>query len=705
MRQASADRIDSQSAGPGRADRVRVAIVVVSNADGDLTVTLDSLARQEGIDVQAIVTGPGPAATDELTGTGDPRHDDSSGADRALNDRLRGCRPDFVTFVRAGDVVLPRGVRVVCDALREAPAAAMAHPLWMPRQSDGSIPRAAALRHVQQLREAGAEAWQHALATTNRIPALTTFRADWLIDQPDFEVKSLDRDISRLIRGLSSTGRVLTVMSVTCASTSSLAFALKPPARVALRNGVLQFASTSRGMIPRAMRLVRARLHPGAGAWDALGAFLRRRSFAGLARVPMPRNRPGDQLVAYYQPRYPSFSETFIRREVKALRDAGVRLQVFALESGDVALLDAEATPGVVYFGPENPVAGREFIATALSRRPWRVITLALWIVRSGRDSWWRRDLKILYLAGQLAAALERAKVTHVHAPWADRHSVVAFVASRLIDATFSTQARASEIHRARTGRGLPDRVRFAEFVITNSTYNERYLRQVMDAGAPRLHVIRNGLDLNQFPMREPSHRATDPFRLLAVGRLVEPKGFKHLLRACRELLDRGHDITCEIIGGPVDPMDTVTWVELQMLHARLELGSRVVFRGPQPFATVTEAFRRADAFVLPCVRGRDGSHDITPNSLIEAMAMQLAVVSTTSGAIPEIVDHEMDGLLVPPGDASALASALERLIKDDALRQRLGAAARRKIEDRFDARRNAALRVHLFESLPTHHS
>jgi len=108
---------------------------------------------------------------------------------------------------------------------------------------------------------------------------------------------------------------------------------------------------------------------------------------------------------------------------------------------------------------------------------------------------------------------------------------------------------------------------------------------------------------------------------------------------------------------------------------------------------------------VLPCVRGRDGSHDITPNSLIEAMAMQLPVVSTTSGAIPEIVDHEVNGLLVAPGDTSALAETIERLFRDSALRVQLGEAARRKVEDLFDAGRNAALRVRLFESLRTQDS
>jgi colanic acid/amylovoran biosynthesis glycosyltransferase len=98
-------------------------------------------------------------------------------------------------------------------------------------------------------------------------------------------------------------------------------------------------------------------------------------------------------------------------------------------------------------------------------------------------------------------------------------------------------------------------------------------------------------------------------------------------------------------------------------------------------------------------VRARDGSHDITPNSLIEAMAMQLPVVSTTSGAIPEIVEHDVSGLLVPPADVESLANAIERLIRDPMSGERLGAAARVRVEERFDAQQNVRERVRLLQS------
>ena len=300
-------------------------------------------------------------------------------------------------------------------------------------------------------------------------------------------------------------------------------------------------------------------------------------------------------------------------------------------------------------------------------------------------------------MAARLADMLAERGATHVHSPWANHSALLAFLVSRLLGVTYSVQARASEIHRSAQAPLIADRVRFAEFLITNSLYNERYLRAAVGhgSGVP-IHPIYNGIELSRF--RPPAARpANAPLRVLAVGRLVESKGFRYLLEACRLLRDRGADFACEIIGGPQDPAETVTWIALRRLHADLGLEPMVRFMGPRPFSFVLSAYRSADIVVLPSVRARDGSHDVTPNTLIEAMAMRLPVVSTTIGAIPEIVDHEVDGLLVPPNDAQALAAALERLLRELALRRRLGEAARRKVEARFDLDRNIGQRARLF--------
>ena len=153
----------------------------------------------------------------------------------------------------------------------------------------------------------------------------------------------------------------------------------------------------------------------------------------------------------------------------------------------------------------------------------------------------------------------------------------------------------------------------------------------------------------------------------------------------------------CEIVGAPEEPLYTAYLRDLRETHDLLGLAEHVRFAGALPFSAVRERYARADIFVLPCVVARDGRRDVTPNALIEAMATGLPVISTPVAGVPEIVEDGVSGVLVPPGDAAALAGGIERLAADPAARAALGAAARRRIEDRFDARRNVRSYLRLF--------
>ena len=108
--------------------------------------------------------------------------------------------------------------------------------------------------------------------------------------------------------------------------------------------------------------------------------------------------------------------------------------------------------------------------------------------------------------------------------------------------------------------------------------------------------------------------------------------------------------------------------------------------------------FRDSDIFVLPCIVAEDGSRDITPNALIEAMAMKLPVISTEITGIPEIVDNEVNGILIPPNDIKALTASIERLINQPELRKKFAEKAREKVEQRFDINKNINSYVNLFK-------
>jgi colanic acid/amylovoran biosynthesis glycosyltransferase len=664
----------------GGATQLLVVITPGQSVCGTDT-TRRSLALQAGVDCEVVLAGKADVAV--------------------LCATIDASRAPFVTFLQDGDVLCPGALRTMCDALSNHGSDTVAvEALALPIDGRGTSREGAHAQAETILARARTERSYRRSAAHG---ALLTVRRQAHL--PPLVGTSVDQALRQMVDTLSASGRVRRVVRIVCARPTHGVRRATGMSRMAL---VDQLAPAWRYRLRHMLRSAHAvhlvgpllRLsHP----YEAFRALLRGWPNQGLRQTPRVTADHTGERIAYILWRYPYFTETFIQREVQALRGAGVPLEVFALEPDDPPVPHDPDSPlgSVVYFGPADVAVGRAAIRRHLTRRPWTVVCLWCFVVAhriSGYPSWWR-DRDILYLAAQVASALAARGITHVHAPWANRYAAVAFIASRLIGVTFTVQARASEVHRTVQVPLVADRLKFATFIITNSRYNERDLAaRLAPVGAPPVHVVYNGIDLSRF--RPPTRADRSGYRLLSVGRLVEPKGFRHLLYACRALRDRGMNVSCEIIGGPSEPTDTAAWVELRMLLTSLQLESVVTFQGSQSFSSVLRAFERADIFVLPCVRGRDGSHDITPNSLIEAMAMALPVVSTTSGAIPEIVDHEVDGLLVPPGDSDALADALERLVRDGELRESLGVAARRKVEHRFDAGKNVGRRVELFDSL-----
>src|SRR5262249_14652537 len=144
---------------------------------------------------------------------------------------------------------------------------------------------------------------------------------------------------------------------------------------------------------------------------------------------------------------------------------------------------------------------------------------------------------------------------------------------------------------------------------------------------------------------------------LMAVGRLVEKKGYTHLLRACALLRERGRRFTLAVYGsGPQQ-------VELATLVETLRLGDVVQLHGSRTQQELIALYRDADVFVLSPRVLDNGDRDGIPNVLMEAMSVGLPVVATEVSGIPELVEHGRSGLLVAPGDVVALADTLDRLL------------------------------------------
>jgi glycosyltransferase involved in cell wall biosynthesis len=171
-----------------------------------------------------------------------------------------------------------------------------------------------------------------------------------------------------------------------------------------------------------------------------------------------------------------------------------------------------------------------------------------------------------------------------------------------------------------------------------------------------------------------------DRHSILTVGRLDPIKGFGTLVEALALLKSRGVDFRCRLLGsGPLD-------ASLKAQAAALGVADRIEFTGAQPQDVVRGWMGEAGLFVLPSEVAADGNRDGIPVALMEAMATGCPVVSTRVSGIPELIENDRDGLLVDPNQAQALADAMQRLLQDDELRDRVTRGARARIEQEFDA-------------------
>ena len=387
--------------------------------------------------------------------------------------------------------------------------------------------------------------------------------------------------------------------------------------------------------------------------------------------------------VAYVLRKFPVISETFILNEILALEERGVPVHIFSMERPndpryheDLSKLKANITylPHPFYLTK----LFRHSLQTAKHYKGKYYKALGEALRQLNDPSQILRFLQGCYIANNL----RRLNVSHIHSHFANHPTCAASFTSRITGIPFSFTAHAVDIFRRPINPKLLIRKMLnAEFVVTVSDYNKKYLEGLAKGHSEKIHRIYNGINLTKFIPNEDAKRKQRLFSILCISRLVEKKGIPILIEACRLLRDRNVPFECQIVGGGA----LQRTIEQQIKTAKLQ--DRVTLHGPCSHHEVLEKCQGADLFVLPCIEGSDGNKDGLPVSITEALACGVPVIATPVTGIPEIVSHGKNGLLVPENDAQALSEAIESVISNPLLHNTLRSNTRPSVEALFDIR------------------
>ena len=384
---------------------------------------------------------------------------------------------------------------------------------------------------------------------------------------------------------------------------------------------------------------------------------------------------------------FPKTSETFLQRDVAALQAKGLNLKLYSLWGG-----------------------GGEFRGLPVRNFPkWRLIPLFLFEIpwqcvrrpRLMRDlfegvftrpppSWlnfWENMLGAGF-AGCYHRELRKDPPALVHGAWAGAPATAAWILWRMYGWRYSTGAHAYDLYEHGGDWWLLEKLQHARFIHTSTDMGRRELIE-RGVDPARIMVIRRGLD--SFPAFKPLRSPRLPLRLLCIARLVPKKGLGYQLRIYAALKEARLAFEARLVGdGPLR-------ARLEAMAAELGLADSVKFLGPLPPPQVWEQLAWADVLLHTGVVAASGDRDGLPNVIPEAMAAGVLVVTSPVSATTEAISQERTGLVADVDLPLAWVVALRRLAEEDKTAETFRTAARRWVEENYDAHKNTGRLVECF--------
>jgi glycosyltransferase involved in cell wall biosynthesis len=397
--------------------------------------------------------------------------------------------------------------------------------------------------------------------------------------------------------------------------------------------------------------------------------------------------------IAYILTTYPCPSETFAQREITQLKKQGFAISVFAADGNsghfqstqDVtvfyrpSLLSFNAAGSIVYICLRHPVGLVKF-AILLSRLlftcPKEMITLFV-------------NFHTICFFAKIAKS---RGIEHIHAYFLSWPACIALGISTLTELVFSISAHARDIFVENGAMQL--KAKKARFITCCTRQGLDFLKnRISTAYHNKLFLNYHGIELNEHNSVHLLHQKKNlPGFIIAVGRLVEKKGFIHLIEAFNLIVKKRPGLVMVIAGdGPQKPY-------LKNMIENLAMASHIHMPGWLDNNQVLKLIGHADVLVVPSIVDSNGDRDGIPNVILEAFSVGTPVIASSLPGISEIVVDEHTGILVKPGDEAKLSVAIERLFTDEKLAAFLVGNAKDVVSKQFDIEKNCSRLGELFE-------
>ncbi|MBZ5609588.1 MAG: glycosyltransferase family 4 protein [Acidobacteriia bacterium] len=391
--------------------------------------------------------------------------------------------------------------------------------------------------------------------------------------------------------------------------------------------------------------------------------------------------------IAYLVSQYPAVSHTFILREIQGLRRLGFDIRVASVRAADRPLEfltaeEREEQRATFYIKPAGVASALAANLRTLLRRPLAYAGALAYAAHLGFEI-----KNLLYFAEAVVFAdwMWRQRLSQVHMHFS---TTVGLLARRVAPMRTSATIHGSDEFIDPEGFHLRQKIRVFDLVCAISEFGRSQLMRFSEpADWDKLRVARLGVDPEIYAPR-PFRYNPSPFEIICVGRLAPVKGQLVLIAALDRLMRAGRSVRLRLVGDGEDRTN------LENEAARRGLNAHVIFEGRQNADRIRDLYAQADVFALASFA------EGIPVVLMEAMAMEIPCVATWITGIPELIRNEVDGLLAPPSNDEALASALARLMDDAELRLRLGKSARRRVLEQYDLNRNIAAFADLLKAV-----